>query len=255
MTAVRVILFDVDGTLLRCGPQVRPIFAEAMVAVYGTTGDLDAYDFSGKTDQQIVLELLAGAGLEHAEAMASLPRMQALYLESLERRLDCAAMEILPGVEDLLGDLSRRRDVALGLLTGNWRRGAEIKLSRFALDRFFRFGAFGDDGIERTELPPVALERAAGVLGRRCEAADALIVGDSTRDVECARAHGVPVLGVATGWTSAERLRAAGADRVVESLAGLAEALATWPAALIGEPSEPASAPPGGGATTSSGWR
>ena len=73
MTAVRVILFDVDGTLLRCGPQVRPIFAEAMVAVYGTTGDLDTYDFSGKTDQQIVLELLAGAGLEPAEARPPCP--------------------------------------------------------------------------------------------------------------------------------------------------------------------------------------
>jgi len=229
MTAVRVILFDVDGTLLRCGPQVRPIFAEAMRTVYGTTGDLDAYDFSGKTDQQIVLELLAGAGRSSAEALSSLPRMQALYLESLERRLDRAGMEILPGVEDLLGDLHGRADVALGLLTGNWRRGAEIKLSRFALDRFFRFGAFGDDGVERTELPPVALERAAAVLGRRFESSDALIVGDSTRDVACARAHGVPVLGVATGWTSAERLHRAGADRVVESLAGLAETLAAWP--------------------------
>jgi len=234
MTAVRVILFDVDGTLLRCGAQVRPIFAEAMVAVYGTAGDLDAYDFSGKTDQQIVLELLAGAGLERAEATASLPRMQALYLESLERRLDRAGMEVLPGVEDLLGDLDRCEDVALGLLTGNWRRGAEIKLSRFALDRFFRFGAFGDDGIERNELPPVALERAAAVLGRRFGSAEALIVGDSIRDVECARAHGIPVLGVATGWTSAERLHRAGADRVVESLAGLAEALASWPEETAG---------------------
>ncbi len=229
MPAVRLLLFDVDGTLLRCGPQVRPIFAEAMVAVYGTSGDLDRYDFSGKTDQQIVIELLSGTGLGPADVLASLPRMQSLYLASLERRLDRAGMEILPGVEALLTELDAREDVVLGLLTGNWRRGAEIKLSRFALDRFFRFGAFGDDGIERTELPPVALARAAELLGGRFEAGDALIVGDSIRDVECARAHGVPVVGVTTGWTPAERLWKAGADRVVESLAGLAETLASWP--------------------------
>lgn len=226
---MRLILFDVDGTLIRCGPQVRPIFAEAMVSVFGTTGALDAYDFSGKTDQQIVLDLLAGAGFSPPEVHASLPRMRALYLDFLERRLDRMGMEILPGVEELLLDLASREEVALGLLTGNWRRGAEIKLSRFGLDRFFRFGAYGDDGIERTELPPVALARAAALLGRRFGAEEALIVGDSTRDVECARAHGVPVLGVTTGWTSADRLRRAGADRVVESLRGLADALTQWP--------------------------
>lgn len=250
MTGVRLILFDVDGTLLRCGPQVRPIFAEAMKAVYGTAGDLDSYDFSGKTDQQIVLELLAGTGRAPAEAIAALPRMRALYLESLERRLDRDGMEVLPGVEDLLADLASRDGVALGLLTGNWRRGAEIKLSRFALDRFFRFGAFGDDGIERNELPPVALARAGELFGRRFEAADALIVGDSTRDVACARAHGVPMVGVTTGWTPAERLWRAGADRVVDSLAGLAETLAAWPSE-----NERSTAAPGGTAAARSGLR
>ena len=96
----------------------------------------------------------------------------------------------------------------------------------------------------------MALERAAAVLGRRFGSAEALIVGDSIRDVECARAHGIPVLGVATGWTSAERLHRAGADRVVESLAGLAEALASWPEALASWPEETAGRgrpfPPGG---------
>lgn len=224
--AVRLILFDVDGTLIRCGRQVRPIFAEAMVEVFGATGELDSYDFSGKTDQQIVLELLTACGHAPADVLRELPRMRDRYLAGLEERLDRRGMQLLPGVEDLVRRLAVRTDVAIGLLTGNWRRGAEIKLSRFGLDRFFPFGAFADDAVDRNELPPVALERAAAVTGRRFAAGDALIVGDSVRDVECARAHGVPVLAVTTGWTSAEGLLAAGADRVVESLEGLGDQMA-----------------------------
>jgi phosphoglycolate phosphatase-like HAD superfamily hydrolase len=149
-----------------------------------------------------------------------------LYLERLEERLDRERMELLPGVEQLLAELAAQPGVALGLLTGNWEGGARIKLSRFGLDRYFDFGAFGDDGVERRELLPVALERAFRATGNRFAPEEALIVGDSVRDVDCGRAHGVPVLGVTTGWTSAQSLAAAGADRVVASLAGLAAELA-----------------------------
>lgn len=226
---MRLILFDVDGTLIKCGPQVRPIFAGAMVEIFGTSGNLDSYDFSGKTDQQIVLELLTATGLQPEDVLPDLPRMRDRYLESLEERLDPERMEILPGVEELLaelGQLAARGRISLGLLTGNWRRGAEIKLGRFGLHRFFRFGAFADDAVDRNELPPVALERAAAATGRRFAPEEALIVGDSVRDVECARTHGLRTLAVTTGWTSAEHLRRAGAERVVESLAGLAEEIA-----------------------------
>lgn len=222
---MRLILFDVDGTLIRCGPQVRPIFAGAMEEVFGTCGPLDGYDFSGKTDRQIVLELLAGAGLRAEEVLPALPRMRDLYLDSLEERLDRRRMEMLPGVDALLAELAAHPRVHLGLLTGNWRRGAEIKLSRFGLERYFPFGAFADDAVERNELPPVALERAAASTGHRFGPEDALIVGDSPRDVECARAHGLGVLAVTTGWTPADQLRRAGAERVVPSLAGLARVL------------------------------
>ncbi len=226
---MRLILFDVDGTLIRCGTQVRPLLSESLGEVYGVTDGLsvDDFDFSGKTDRQIVLELLELAGLERTAAAAGLPRLRDAYLRRLEQRLDKAGMVVLPGVEELLGELRVHPEVVLGLVTGNWRRGAEIKLSRFGLERFFPFGAFGDDGLERRELPPVALERAFAATGHRFGPADTLIVGDSVRDVECARCHGLPVLAVTTGWTSAERLRAAGADRVVASLEGLAEELAT----------------------------
>lgn len=224
---MRLLLFDVDGTILRCGPQVRPILVDTMREVYGVAElRLDGYDFSGKTDQQIVLELVELAGLARDEAVEGLPRARDVYLAHLEARLDRGLMEVLPGVEELLGELTARAGVALGLLTGNWEAGARIKLSRFGLDRFFPFGAFGDDAIERPELLPVALERAHRATGRRFAPEEVLIVGDSCRDVACGQAHGVPVLAVTTGWTPAERLAEAGAHRVVASLAGLAAELA-----------------------------
>ncbi|HEX3556418.1 MAG TPA: HAD family hydrolase [Thermoanaerobaculia bacterium] len=215
---MKLILFDIDGTLLSCGPQVRPLFASALQEVFGTAGDVDGYDFAGRTDPRIVLDLVTGAGVPEEDARAKMPRMRDLYLERLERSLERHGMQLLPAVEELLGRLAARDDVVLALLTGNWERGARTKLSRFDLNRFFGFGAFGCDGIDRSDLPPVALERAERIVGRRFRPAETLIVGDSVHDVSCGRAHGIPVLAVATGRTRPEALRAAGADWLIPDL-------------------------------------
>lgn len=221
---MRLILFDIDGTLLECGPQVRPILAEILTGVFGTAGNVETYDFAGRTDPGIVLDLLTEAGIPEEEILARLPEAKRRYAERLERGLDRERMRLLPGVLEVLEDLSRREDMALGLLTGNWEPGARTKLSRFDLNRFFDFGAFGCDGVNRSDLPPVALDRAERRLGRRFRPAETLIVGDTLHDVACARAHGIPVLAVATGRTPAETLRDGGADRVVADLT----AIDTW---------------------------
>lgn len=220
---MRLILFDIDGTLLECGPQVRPIFAETLVEVFGTHGNMDRYDLAGQTDPRIVLDLLTEAGFSEREVRACLPDVRAKYAERLEKELDRQCMRLLPGVAEVLESLARRRDLLLGLVTGNWEPGARTKLSRFDLNRFFDFGAFGCDAVDRSDLPPVALERAERLAGRRFRPEEALIVGDTIHDVACARAHGIPVLAVATGRTTAEVLRERGADRVVADLTEIAD--------------------------------
>jgi phosphoglycolate phosphatase len=222
---VRLLLFDIDGTLLLCGPQTRDLFAAALLDAFGTTGNLDGYNFSGRTDPQIVYDLMTGAGFSREEVAARLPRMRDHYLPRLEEALDHRLMRLLPGVEALLERLAPRHDVVLALLTGNWEPGARTKLSRFDLNRFFALGAFGSDGIHRSELPPVALARAERHLGRAIPAADALVIGDSIYDVACARDHGIPCLAVATGRTPAATLAAAGATWVVPNLPAAADLL------------------------------
>ena len=214
-----LILFDIDGTLLRCGPQVRPIFVGALKAVFGRHADLEGYIFAGKTDPRIALDLLRGEGFEEAQVLPRLPEVRRHYVENLERDLRREGMCLLPGVVDLLERLTTRADVAVGLLTGNWRRGAEVKLSRFDLGRYFSFGAFGDDGIDRRDLVPVAMERATAQTGCYYEAKRTLIVGDTAFDVDCARASGATSLAVATGFADVEHLRDAGADWVFSDLA------------------------------------
>lgn len=219
---MRLVLFDLDGTLLDCGGQAKPLFAEALVEVFGASGDVAGYDFSGRTDPRIVVDLMTGAGRPLDEVLRRVPAVRDRYLDRLERGLRPERVRLLPGVLDLLEALAARDDVTLGLLTGNWRRGAEIKLAPHRLGRFFGFGSYGDERLDRDELPPIAWRRAEESTGRRFGPHDTLIVGDSLLDVACARAHGIPCLAVATGRTPAPALAAAGAERVVADLEGLA---------------------------------
>jgi phosphoglycolate phosphatase-like HAD superfamily hydrolase len=211
----RLILFDIDGTLLSGGP-AKPAFEAAMVETYGTIGDIRGVSFAGKTDPQIARELLTTVGFERDAIDAGLPELWVRYTAHLEERLEDRPMQVLPGVRELLDALAGLDGVGLGLLTGNIVRGAELKLGSAGLWDRFEIGGFGSDHEERDELPSVALERARVHWRVAIDAADAVVVGDTPRDVGCGRAGGTRTLAVATGTFPAADLVEAGADHVLD---------------------------------------
>ncbi len=214
----RLLLFDIDGTLLLGSRRLRRWFGESLAEVFGCTGDIDGHSFSGKIDPQIVTELLSGAGVSADSIAAGLPAVRAAYIDRLEQRLEAVDLRLLPHVHGVLEALSNCEDVTLGLLTGNWEGVARVKLDRLDLNRFFPFGAFSDGHHHRRQLPPQALVRAAEWTGAEILPSETLIIGDSVLDVDCAHHSAIRAVAVATGYTSREDLEAAGADWTIDSL-------------------------------------
>jgi len=203
----RLVLFDVDGTLVSAGRVARESILAALSSVLGWEGSSDGNDFSGKTDPQILRELvLESVGAERFET--ALSDVLDRYVEELRQRLRPEAVVPKPGVPALLERLSAEPRVTLGLLTGNIERGARIKLEPPGFNRYFRFGAFGDDSPDRYCLPPIALARARASTGREFSAGSVVIIGDSVHDVACGRSLGARAIAVATGPTPAEKLSA-----------------------------------------------
>lgn len=228
---MKLLLFDIDGTILWTDGAGRRAIHRALIEVAGAPGMVEGYRLDGKTDPQIVRELLALAG--HADAGRS-DRVAAVcerYVELLAAELERpgAATRLLPGVAELLEALrpaEARGDALVGLLTGNVVNGAALKLRAAGLDAGrFAVGAFGSDGHHRPDLPPVALARAREYSGRVIAGADVVIVGDTPADVACARPIGARTVAVATGHYSVDELGGTGADHVFPDLADTAAVL------------------------------
>lgn len=218
----RLLLFDIDGTLVLGGP-ARDAFHVALMDTFGTAGDIEEHSFAGKTDPQIARELLRGAGMTDADIDAGFPRLWERYLAYMEERLPSDPVRVLPGVPQLLEALAARTDVGLALLTGNIVRGAELKLGSAGLWKHFRTGSFGSDHEERDELPAIALRRARETWSAAIAPGDAIVVGDTPRDVQCGRKAGMRTVGVATGHHPGGDLRSAGADHVLPDLSDTEE--------------------------------
>ena len=219
-----LILFDIDGTLTRGGP-AKVAFHTAMLETFGTAGAIESHDFSGKTDPQIVRELLTDAGLEDAAVDAGLAGLWDRYIGELEARIRDNPMRLLPGVADLIEALDAEPDVALGLVTGNIIRGARVKLGSVGLAGFFAIGGYGSDHEIRERLPAIALERAFETWGVRFPAASTVVVGDTHRDVECGKHEGTKTVAVATGRIPRERLETTGADAVFDDFSDVASVI------------------------------
>jgi phosphoglycolate phosphatase len=216
----RLILFDIDGTLILSGRAgVRGLNA-AVERLYGQRDALDGIEMAGRTDRAIVVDVLERLGAPVSDA--EIQRVHDAYCESLAveiRRPVESPSGILPGVGALLDALEARTDVIVGLLTGNFERGAGIKLGHFDLWRRFGFGAFGDLHVNRRDLVPIARARAHAHVGRQLPASTPVVViGDTPLDVDCAKAHQARAVGVATGPFDTDQLAAAGADLVLPTL-------------------------------------
>jgi phosphoglycolate phosphatase-like HAD superfamily hydrolase len=223
----RLLLFDIDGTLVRGGP-AKKVFERAMAAVFGTAGPIDGHDFSGKTDPQIARELLGAAGLGDDDIDAGLPALWEAYLAGLRDSLPAKPMTVIPGVKEVLEHLGDRTDVALGLLTGNIAEGARLKLASVGLVGYFPVGGYGSDSEIREDLPTVALERASMEWGLTFDPRAVVVIGDTPRDVACGKHAGARTVAVATGRFDVTALEGSGADQVLKDmtdLAGTTEAL------------------------------
>ncbi len=219
----RLVLFDIDGTILWTAGAGRSAIRAALVAEMGTAGPIDGFRFDGKTDPQIVRELLTAAGHPQAESDACVAAVCATYLDHLGEALAERGerVEVFPGVMELLAQIEQREGAVLGLLTGNIERGAALKLEAAGIaPARFRVGAYGSDAAHRPELPLIAVRRAAALMGWEAVGEEVVIVGDTPADMTCGNDIGARAIGVATGHYRAEELLAAGAHAAFESLEG-----------------------------------
>lgn len=222
----RLVLFDIDGTLVMSGRIGSRAVKRAFHELFGIEEATTGFTFDGKTDPGILRELLDLHGIGHRHSAEARTAFFRRYLEILADERSCAETgHVHPGIHELLAALDERDDVTVGLLTGNIREGARIKLERFALWQRFPFGAFGDDAETRDELVPVAITRAHDFRRIRFAPTETYVIGDSLRDIQCARAGGAVAVAVATGGTPLDELASRSPDALFPDLTDTARVL------------------------------
>jgi phosphoglycolate phosphatase len=216
----RLVLFDIDGTLLNSHGAGRRAMEAALGEVFGTQGS-PTYRYDGRTDRQIVRELMRGAGFDDAAIDARMPLVMESYLAGLRRELDSPGTQVdaLAGVMALLDALVHRAHCTVGLLTGNLEPGAEHKLTAAGIAfSQFAVGAYGSDHEMRAELPGIAQRRARERLGIHVEGQAMVIIGDTPSDIACGRPVGARAIAVATGHYTVDALAEHGPDAVFPDL-------------------------------------
>ena len=214
----RIVLFDIDGTLILTGGAGSRAMNRAFEDVFRVAGAFDGVPMHGRTDRRLLEDALARAGVLSEDG--ELWRFRDRYFERLLETIHEPGPlnGLMPGIRVLLDALAPRPGVFLAILTGNYEQAARIKLEYFDLWRYFRCGAYGDAVVDRNDLFPLALSRAFACVAPRIPHSEVLVVGDTVLDVACAAAAGARSVAVATGPSDVETLRGSGADVVFEDL-------------------------------------
>ncbi|MEY4386727.1 MAG: Phosphoglycolate phosphatase [Verrucomicrobiota bacterium] len=217
---VRLVLFDIDGTLVHTGGAGVKAFAKVFASEFGAHDGIQHMKFAGRTDVSLVREFF---NLHQIPATsANFERFFDHYVHWLDYILAHSKTEECPGVRDLINDLQTQPEPPLlGLLTGNIQLGAEIKLRHFGLWDYFETGGFADDDEDRNKIAAAAKLRGERVLGRKLAGEEIIVIGDTPLDIRCGRAIGAKVLAVATGGSRYEELEVHQPDWVVEDVRGL----------------------------------
>lgn len=217
-----LLLFDIDGTLVRGSLAGPHAYVKAVRTVFGVDADLIGLELSGKTDLINLRDLLARHGLDPDQAGSA--RLHDAYLGHLAELLRSDPGEVCPGVHRLLRTLQAEPWVRLALGTGNLEQGARLKLEAHGLAGYFATGGFGSDAVERAAIIAAGIAKAELRFGARFDRV--AVIGDTPRDIACAMANGVYGIGVATGSYGIGELRRAGAARVFSDFSSSGDFLA-----------------------------
>jgi phosphoglycolate phosphatase len=220
----KLVLFDIDGTLLTSGGAGERSLALALKDRFGIIDEeLEGIEIAGRTDSGIARQIFAKHGID--DSVENLSAYYDSYLARLEQELPRSHGRLLPGILEMLEILRCKADVALALLTGNLSRGAEIKLSHYGVWEFFEFGAFADDHSDRNRLGPFAQARAFEKHGVRFAPESTFVIGDTPHDIDCGRAFGAKTVAIATGRHSRAELEAHAPDYVFDDLSDASSAV------------------------------
>jgi phosphoglycolate phosphatase-like HAD superfamily hydrolase len=212
---MHVCLFDIDGTLISSGGAGKAALEMALATEFGVTHTIEKLQLSGRSDRAIILDMFRLSAVDNRPEHWQ--RLIAAYLRHLPGCLASHNGRVLPGIAALLDEL-RRRNILVGLLTGNLRAGAKVKLGHFGLHEHFAFGGFGDHHLDRDDIAREALTEVKQRLNGQHSPDRIWVIGDTPLDIRCARAIGARAVAVATGWHSLDELSAHGPDLLVHDL-------------------------------------
>jgi len=221
----RLLLFDIDGTLIHSGGAGIQALKSAFKERFGIDDDLDDIEVAGMTDSGIVVSILNKHGIPATNENIS--AFLDSYVHFLSLELPRRKGKLLPGVLELLHQLKSRPHLVLALLTGNVSRGAQLKLEHYGVWHFFEFGAFADDHQDRNRLGSFARARAKEKHGREFSASEIDVIGDTPRDIACGRALGARTVAVATGTWSRDRLAEHNPDFLIDDLSNVEKVIDT----------------------------